>query len=121
MAIAIALDDDLVGAAPQHRALAPALAPVDLIAKAHGKFAEIDLPFEGVEFAILIPHWKTPFPSLLPVFSSWGDHWLSAAVAVASLVCRLPDDWRDRPPGSAAPRARLHTRHVPTASAIGVG
>src|SRR5207253_10032477 len=88
MAIAIALDDDLVGIAPQHRASAPALVAVDLIAKAHGKFAEIDLPFEGVEFAILIPHRKTPFPSLLPVFFL-GDHWLSAAVAVASLVRQL--------------------------------
>jgi hypothetical protein len=38
MAIAIALDDDLVGAAPQHRASAPVLAPVDLIAKGHGKW-----------------------------------------------------------------------------------
>src|SRR6266496_6587855 len=91
MAIAIALDDDLVGLAPQHRASAPALVAVDLIAKAHSKFAEIDLPFEGVEFAILIiliPHRKTPFPSLLPVLFL-GDHWLSAAVAVASLVRQL--------------------------------
>src|SRR5258708_15722163 len=71
MAIAIALDDDLIGIAPQHRASAPALVAVDLIAKAHGKFAEIDLPFEGVEFAILIPHRRTPFPSLLPVFFLW--------------------------------------------------
>src|SRR5437764_10914773 len=89
MAIAIALDDDLVGTAPQHRASSPALVPVDLIAKGHGKFAEIDLPFEGVEFAILIPHRKTPFPSLLPVFFFVGDHWLSAAVAAASLVRQL--------------------------------
>src|ERR1019366_4761589 len=31
MAIAVALDDDLVGAAPQHRATPPTLAPVYLI------------------------------------------------------------------------------------------
>ena len=54
MAIAIALDDDLVGAAPQHRASPPALAPVDLIAKTDGKLAQINLPFEGIEFAIRI-------------------------------------------------------------------
>ena len=85
MAIAIALDDDLVGIAPQHRASTPALAPVDLIAKAHGKLAQINPPFEGIQLAIRIH--KTPFPSLLPIFLF--PHWLCAAVAVASLVRQL--------------------------------
>src|SRR6266496_331088 len=98
MAIAIALDDDLVGLAPQHRASAPALVAVDLIAKAHGKFAEIDLPFEGVEFAILIPHRKTPFPSLLPVF------FLGRSLAFRRCSCRQL--------GAPTPRAALSWRQL---------
>src|SRR5580692_4648276 len=39
----------------------------------------------------------------------------------AAPVCPLPDDWRDRPPGSAARRAPLHTRRAPVASATGGG
>src|SRR6266508_4328576 len=68
MAIPVALDDDLVGAAPQHRAAPPTLAPVHLVAQTDGKLAQINPPFEGIELSIR-PH-KTPFPSLLPIFLS---------------------------------------------------
>ena len=87
MAIAIALDDDLVGAAPQHRASPPALAPVDLIAKAHGKLAQINLPFESFEFRILVDHpehFSFPIARFL-----LGAHWPSVAVTAASLVRQL--------------------------------
>src|SRR5271165_5508115 len=75
MAIATALDDDLVGAAPQHRASSPALAPVDLIAETDSKLAQINLPFEGVEFAILVHHLKHLFFPYCPFFLV-DDHWL---------------------------------------------
>jgi hypothetical protein len=85
VAIPVALDDDLVGAAPQHRAAPPALAPVHLVAQTDGKLAQINPPFEGIELAIRIH--KTPFPSLLPIFLF--PHWFCAAVAAASLVRQL--------------------------------
>src|SRR5207302_823003 len=75
----------LVGAAPQHRAAPPALAPVHLVAQTGRKLAQINPPFEGLELAIRVH--KTPFPSLLPIFLF--HHWLCAAVAVASLVRQL--------------------------------
>jgi len=56
MTIAIALDDDLVGGTPQHRAPPPTLAPVDLIAETLGKLPQIDVPFESIEFTILVDH-----------------------------------------------------------------
>ena len=56
MTIAIALDDDLIGAAPQHRAAPPTLAPVDHIAETQCKLAQINLPFEVLELAIPIDH-----------------------------------------------------------------
>src|SRR5262249_19337038 len=59
MAIAIALNDDLGGATPQHRASPPALAAVDLIAQTDSKMLQIDLPFENLEFAILASHRNT--------------------------------------------------------------
>src|SRR5260370_12223788 len=62
MAIAVALDDDLVGAAPQHRAAPPALAPVHLIAETDGELAQINLPFEDVEFGILVHQKHLSFP-----------------------------------------------------------
>src|SRR5215467_271167 len=66
MAIAVALDDNLVGVTPEHGASAPTFPPVDLITETHGKLAQIDLPFKGVELPILVRHKTTP--SLLPVF-----------------------------------------------------
>jgi hypothetical protein len=69
MAIATALDDDLVGAAPQHRASPPALAPVDLIAKAHGKLAQIYLPFEGFQLRCQC---RDKTPAILPVLPTRG-------------------------------------------------
>jgi hypothetical protein len=39
MTIAVALDDDLVAAAPQHRASPPTLAPVQLVAETDGELA----------------------------------------------------------------------------------
>jgi len=62
MAMVVALDDDLVRAAPQHRASPPALAPVHLIAQTDGKLAQIYLPFEGIEFAIPIHKNTFSFP-----------------------------------------------------------
>ena len=56
MAIAIALDDDLVGGTPQHRASPPTLAPIDLIAETLGKLPQIDVSFESLEFTILVDH-----------------------------------------------------------------
>jgi hypothetical protein len=67
MAIAVALDDDLVAAAPQHRTTPPALLPVHLVAETGSKLAQINLTFEGVEFSIRVPH-KHTFLSLLPKF-----------------------------------------------------
>ena len=49
MAIAVALDHDLVAAAPQHRASPPTLTPVHRIAETDGELAQINLPFEGIE------------------------------------------------------------------------
>src|SRR5580700_3168416 len=69
---AIALDDDLVGAAAQHGAAPPAFPWVDRIAQAHRELAKIDLPFEGVEFAIPVHH-GNPAPFLLPVFLAVVD------------------------------------------------
>ena len=62
MAMVVALDDDLVRAAPQHRASPPALAPVHLIAETDGKLAQVNLPFEGIEFAILVHKNTFSFP-----------------------------------------------------------
>src|ERR1035438_8440128 len=62
MAIAVALDDDLVGAAPQHRASPPALAPVHPIAETDGELAQINLRFENLEFALLVHQHTFSFP-----------------------------------------------------------
>src|SRR5713101_1780798 len=63
MVVAIALDDDLVSAAPHDRAPAPAVALIDLIAQAGGQLAYINVPLEGLELPIRIhrtPHFSFP-------------------------------------------------------------
>ena len=67
VAIALAFDDDFVAAAPQHRTSPPALAPVYLIAQADGELTHINLPFEGIEFVILVRQ-DTPFFPYCPFF-----------------------------------------------------
>src|SRR5450755_2850956 len=67
MAIAVAFDDDLVVAAPQHRASPPALRPIHLIAETNGELAHINLPFESLEFGILA-HQSTPLFPYCPFF-----------------------------------------------------
>src|ERR1700687_3027907 len=69
MAVAVALDHDLVRVAPQHRASPPAIATVPFIAETDGTLAQIDLPFEGIEFAIPI-HKKHLFLPYCPFFFS---------------------------------------------------
>src|SRR5260370_22589892 len=90
MPIAMALDDDLVGVAPQHRASPPTLAPVHLIAETDGKLAQINLPFEGIEFAVLIHNNTYSFPIAHFSFSCrHGSYWPAAAVPAASFVRQL--------------------------------
>ncbi len=67
MAVAVALDHDLVGTAPHDRAPAPAIALVDHIAQAGGELAHINVPLEGLQLPIFI-HQGLPISfSLLPV------------------------------------------------------
>ena len=84
MTIKIALDDDLVGAAPQHRASPPTLAPVHFIAETDGKLAQINLPLEGFKLHILArqEHFSLPIALFFLLFH--GDHWPSTTAAAAA-------------------------------------
>src|SRR6266853_4096583 len=59
MVVAIALDHDLVSAPSHHRAPAPTIAPIHLIAQTGGDLAQINIPLEGLDLPSLI-HPNTP-------------------------------------------------------------